>query len=83
MVFRDQNLSVGFAFWYSSVIASRSSHDRASYICIIVHSTHIHTHKHIHAHSTCKIVLGLITYIILKNKHTNERIIFMSCSFGV
>ena len=56
---RDQNLSVGWAFWYSSVIASRSSYDRASYICIIIHRTHIHTHKHVHTHSTHKNSSGI------------------------
>lgn len=59
MVFRDQNLSVGCAFWYLSVIASRSSYDRGSYICFIIHSTHIHTHTHVHTHSTHKNSSGI------------------------
>ena len=53
-------------------------------IYVSLYTEHTFTHTNTYTLTVhIKIVLGLIIYVLLENKHTNERIIFMSCSFGV
>lgn len=53
-------------------------------IYVSLYTAHTFTHTHMYILTVhIKIVLGLIIYVLLENKHANERIIFMSCSFGV